>query len=263
MGIKQMKKRIFCGSVCHQIVYNVSDGVRNLADYDPERKSRKRFKNAQEYEEFKEQISIRRAIRRFNAAFCPGDLYTTLTFDDDWEVHTFEEAKKIRRNYVRVLQRAYPDAVIWCTMGRGKGTNRIHFHMVVHGIPEDYIKEKWKYGKITHVRQLREHNYYDGKDQGADFTGLALYLLKHWTKEQGGHRFFLTKNARKPEEEKPTEVKLCGGYSEKRPPKPPKGYMMVEKKSTRYGHILFKYVVIPVPDKRTRKPRNPDTGPDK
>ncbi len=263
MGVKQMKKRIFSGSVCHQIVYNVPDGVRNFLQYDPERKPRKRFKNEAEYLEFKERIAIRHAIRRFNAAFVAGDLYTTLTFSDDWEVHTFDEARKIRRNYIRALQRAYPDAVIWCTMGRGKGTNRIHFHLVVHGIPEAFLIEKWKYGSVTHVRPLREHNYYNNKDQGQDFTGLALYLLKHWTTEQGGHRFFLTKNARKPEEEEPTEVKVTGGYSEKRKPVAPKGYMLVEEMSTRYGHYCFKYVVIPQPDKRRKPQKKPVPRPDK
>lgn len=263
MGSKQMKKRIFCGSVCHQIVYNVPDGARSLSNYDPERKKRSRFKDEAEYQDFKERIAIRKAIRRFNAAFAVGDIYITLTFDDDWEVHTFEEARKVRRNFIRVLQWAYPEAVIWATMGRGKSTNRIHFHMVVHGIPESFLREKWKYGSVIHVRPLREHNYYNGKDHGADFTALALYLLKHWTKEQGGHRFFMTKNARKPEAEEATEVKLGGGYSQKRPPKPPKGYMLVDIVSTIYGHYCFKYVVIPELDRRGKPPKNPVSGPDK
>lgn len=263
MGTRQMKRRIFAGSVCQQIVYNVPDGIRKPENFDPERESRKRFKDDAEYEEFKERIAIRKAIRRFNAAFSAGDLYITLTFDDDWEVHTFREAKQIRRKFIRVLQYAYPEAVIWCTMGRGKGTNRIHFHLVVKGIPEDFVVGKWKYGSVTHVRPLREHNYYEGKDHGADFTGLAKYLLNHWTKEQGGHRFFLTKNAAKPEEEEPTEVRVTGGYSMKRPPVAPKGYMLVNGMSTKYGQLLFKYVVIPGPDKHRKPPKNPVARPDK
>lgn len=253
MGSKTMKRRIFFGSVCHQIVYNVPDGVRNPMGYTPEKLKRSRFKDEEEYKRFKANIVVRNGIRKFNAAFVVGDLYTTLTFDDDWEVHTFGEARKVRRNFVRALQRAHPEAVIWCTMGRGKSTNRIHFHIVCHGIPEAFLRQKWKYGKVIHVRPLRAHNYYDGKDLGADFTGLAEYLLAHWTEEQGGHRYYLSKNARPPEAENATEVKVFGGYSDKRPPKAPKGYMLVEEHSTRYGRSCYKYVVIPPPDPK-RKP---------
>lgn len=250
MGSKLMKRRIFSGSICEQLVYSVSDGVKNPSDYTPEKRNKKRFKDAEEYERFKLEIARRKHHRNFHANFGPGSIYSTLTFDDDWEVHTFQDAKRIRNNFVRALQRRYPDAVIFLYMGRGKGTDRIHFHMVSKGIPEAFISDKWKYGSVKRFSKLREHNWYDGVDHGQDYTGLANYLFDHWTPEVGGHRWFQTKNALKSDIEKPTEVKVHGGYSAKNPPKPPKGYKLVEIKSTKYGYWYFKYVVEPPKDPR-------------
>ncbi len=124
--------------------------------------------------------------------------------------------------------------------------------MISSGIPLEIIEQKWKYGRIAEHSYLREHNWYQGKDYGQDYTGLADYMWDHWTPEVGGHRWFQTKNARKPEEEKPTEVRVTGGYSEKRPPVAPKGYQLVETKATPYGYIYFKYVVT-TPELKKRK----------
>lgn len=250
MGVKTMKRRIFAGAVCEQLVYNVPDGVRNPKGYDPEKPTRKRFKDEEERERHRKEISRRTFRRSINENHNPKSIYSTLTFDTEWEVHTFEEAKQIRRNYIRALQRKYPDAVIHLVMGRGKGTRRIHFHMISNGIPLEFIQEKWKYGRIAEHSFLREHNWYNGVDYGQDYTGLADYLWDHWTEEVGGHRWFQTKNARQPEKEKPTEVRVTGGYSEKRPPIAPKGYKLVSVKSTPYGYLYFKYIVEPPKDPR-------------
>lgn len=249
--MKTMRRSTDMGAVRIQIVYNVPDGVRKPWNYDPERVSRDRFEDDEAYEQFKRTISRKKHYQNFQANFSPSSLYSTLTFDDDYEVHTFPEAKKIRANFIRVLKRAYPDAVIFLYMGRGKSTHRIHFHMVSEGIPEDFISRKWKYGTIKRISHLREHCYYDGVDHGPDYEGLANYLFDHWTEEVGGHRWFQTKNARKPDKEQPTEVRIRGGYSEKRPPRAPKGYKLVETRATKYGYLYFKYVVIP--PKPTRK----------
>lgn len=257
MGVKTMKRRIFAGAVCEQLVYNVPDGVRNPKGYDPEKPPRKRFKDEEERARHRDEISRRKFCRIINENHNPSSIYSTLTFDNSWEVHTFEEARQIRRNFARALQRACPDAVLHIVMGRGRGTKRIHFHMISAGVPLEVIKGKWKYGSIAEHSYLREHNWYkdkDGqyKDYGRDYTGLANYMWGHWTPEVGGHRWFQTKNARQPEAEKTTEVRVSGGYSEKRPPVAPKGYKLVETKTTKYGYLYFKYVVIP-PEPERRK----------
>ena len=256
-ALKQMKRRDFFGPICTQIVYNVPDTVRNVVNYDPEQCEKERFGSIKEYKKFKADISRRTHYRNFMENFSPTSLYSTLTFDNEWEVHTFFEAKNVRRRYIRALKRAFPDAVIFLYMGRGKATNRIHFHMVSEGLPEDVISKKWKYGSVVRIEHLREHCYYGGIDHGADYAGLANYLFDHWTEEIGGHRWFQTKNARKPEREEPTEVNVRGGYSEKRPPRTPKGYKLVEIKSTKYGYLFFKYVVEPKKPQRKRRRKKP------
>lgn len=244
-----MKRRVFAGDVCEQILYRVPEGVKDIKSYVPKHP---RFKTEEEREKFLIGISRRLHASTFNANFSPSSLYSTLTFDDEHEVHTFEDAKRIRKNYIRCLKRAYPDAVIFFYLGRGKSTHRIHCHMVSEGIPKEVIDEKWKYGRIKRISNLRANCKYDGVDHGQDYTGLANYLFDHWTEEIGGHRWFMTKNAKKPERENPTEVRIRGGYSEQRPPRAPKGYVLLETKANKYGYLYFKYVVDPKRGKRRR-----------
>lgn len=243
-----MKQRLYFGQFCEQKVYNVPDGTRKVKEFDPEKVRKERFETEEAYEQFKMDISRRNHVRLFHANFSPSSYYSTHTFDDDHEVHTFEEAKRIRKSFVGALKRKYPDAVIFLYMGRGKSTNRIHFHMVSEGIPEDFIVNKWKYGKIRHIKHLREQCWYEGQDRGQDYTGLANYLFNHWTEEIGGHHWFMTKNAKRPDVETPKEVKVRGGYSAKRPPIAPKGYKLVDIEATKYGYWCFRYIVIPQKD---------------
>lgn len=237
--MRRLKRRTFSGVVCEQEVYFVGARAVNLAEAKP----KLRFKTEEERQKFLDGISRRNHARLFNENFGPTSLYSTLTFSDDYEVHTFREARRIRDLYIRRLKYAYPDAVIFFYIGRGKSTQRIHFHMVSEGVPEEMVISKWICGSITRVVHLREHNYYDGVDYGQDYTGLANYLFNHWTPEQGGHRWKQTKNARKPDREEPTEPKRA--YSENRPPRAPKGYVLVEIKTTKYGYLYFKYVKEP------------------
>lgn len=246
--MKRIKRRTFSGAVCEQIVFNVSDRVRDVKNAKPRRP---RFKDEAERKLHKTLISRRHHAALVNANFSPTSLYSTLTFNMENEMHSFEEAKLIRDAYWRRLKYAYPNAVISIYMGRGKNTHRIHFHMLSEGVPKEYAVKQWIYGKVERIDNLREHNFYDKKDWGQDYTALANYLFDHWTPEQGGHRYKMSRNARKPEAEEATECKV--EYSEQKPPRAPKGYILVESKSTRYGYLYFKYVKEPPKYVRPRK----------
>lgn len=245
--MQRVKTRIFSGAVCEQIVFNVPDRMKDIKKAQP----RPRFRNEEEREQHRIGISRRNHARLFNENFGPTSLYSTLTFNNVYEVHTFQEARRLRDNYVRRLKYHFPDAKIMIYMGRGKGTNRIHFHMVSDGVPEEMIIVLWGMGGVVRVERLKEHNYYKGVDHGRDYTGLANYLFDHWTPEQGGHRWKQTKNLVKPEKEPPTEVKR--NYTEDKPPRPPKGYIFVESKATQYGYLYYKYVRKPEQQKRSRR----------
>ena len=244
-----MKKRIFSGAVCEQVVYRVQEGVKNTRAYLPN----PRFENEEERQLHRLGMSRRHHADLVNANFSPASLYSTLTFDMDDEIHDYKTAKKIRDNFVRILRYKYPEAVIFIYMGRGKTTHRIHFHMLSDGIPAEYIERKWKYGSIKRIDNLRSHCFYEGVDHGQDYTGLANYLFNHWEPEQGSHRWKMTKNAKQPEVERPTEVHARGGYTAQRPPRAPKGYMLVETKETKYGLAYFKYVMIPEKEQKRKR----------
>lgn len=253
--MRQAKQRTFAGAVCYQTVYSLPDRVRDVKKYEP----RPRFKDAEERQKHKLGISRRRHAKEFNENFSPTSLYSTLTFSDEWEVHDFQSAKRVRNNFLRVLKRAYPDAVIYMYVGRGKSTHRIHLHMVSEGVPKDFIDVKWKYGTVKRIDNLRKNNYYDGVNHGQDYTGLANYLFDHWTQEVGGHRWLKTKNAREPQAEKPTEVHIRGGYNLERSPIPPKGYTLVETKATKYGFFFYKYVITPQKRPYIRRKQSTDS----
>lgn len=252
---KVMKRRIFAGPICEQIVYRVPERA-NAQEWDPEKAVRReRFRNQEEYEKFKENISRRRHYLGFMANYGTDAVFSTLTFDDEHELEEFQDAKKIRNNFRRMLQRAYPGAKFRIYMGRGRTTHRIHFHMVCQGIPLECWQENrlqlgedkplWKYGSIRRTAYLRKKcRDKRGNDIGQDYKALADYLFDHWRPEVGGHRWFATKNEVQPEKEPAKEVRILGaGYSEKRPPVAPKGYRLSVVEQNEYGFQRFRYVV--------------------
>ena len=223
--MRRVKKRTFSGVVCEQEVYDIPDRIKDVRNARP---PRPRFKTEEEREQHRIGISRRKHTRLVNSNFTHNSLYSTLTLSNQFEVHTFEEAEKIRKNFMKRIKRKFPDARMMIYMGRGKSTHRIHFHILSDGVPEEAIRQKWNLGNIIRIDHLKEHNYYDGIDCGEDYTGLANYLFDHWTPEQGRKRWSATQNLIKPEEEAPKEIKR--EYTETKAPLAPKGYILVESK---------------------------------
>lgn len=233
------KRRTFSGVVLEQEVFWVGENAKNLRDIEPKPPIRSEAEKAA----YNEKQSLKRFIRNINSNFTPDDYYVTLTLDNEHLIDTFPEAKRIRESYIRSLQRLFPGATLVTMMGRGKRSKRIHFHMLISGVPRKVISEKWVWGRIKNIEHLREQNYYERIDHGADYTGLAIYLFDHWTPEQGkGKRWRQTLNLQRPDREKPTIPKRT--YSANHPPITPKGYRLVETRSTDYGYLYFKYVKI-------------------
>lgn len=233
--MKRVKKRTFAGAVLEQEIYSVS----NTAPVKTA-KPRLRFRSEEERALHREGISRRHHARLINENYSPSSVYGTLTFRDSEEVHTFAEAKKVRTAFLRRLKYKFPDAKINIYMGRGKHTERIHFHFLADGIEKEYIKKQWIYGDIVHMVNLREHNFYGGIDCGRDYTGLANYLFDHWTSEQGGKRWTQTRAVKPPKSEEPKEIKR--NYSLSSPPRAPKGYILTDVKETAFGYLYFKFV---------------------
>ena len=103
--MQRVKRRTFSGVVCEQEVYNVPDRIKSLEKAEP----RPRLKNEEERELHRIGISRRKHARLINENYGPTSLYSTLTLDNESEVHTFDEARRIRDLYVRRLKYHAPD----------------------------------------------------------------------------------------------------------------------------------------------------------
>lgn len=248
--MRRVKRRIFSGTVCEQVIYTVSE--RN-GERPETARPRLRFKNDAERAEHRSRISLHNFVRLVNANFGPGCYYGTLTLDDSHELYTFPDALRVQANYARRLLRAAPDGVIVFVAGRGENTGRIHFHFISRDIPEEVLRGKWFGGSVVRIDPLREHNIYDGIDHGRDYTALASYLFRHWTPEQGGHRYHIygkKANIHRCDREDAAECKTF--YSEDKPPRPPKAapegyrweYCRKETVVTQYGYCYFKFVLV-------------------
>lgn len=235
--MRRMKKRIFAGSVCQQIVWSSGHGPSA-------RPPRVRFKSEEERAEHRRQIARRKHALKINNSFTPAGYWCTFTFSAENEVHSWDDAKRERNNLRRRLTYKRPDAKVSLYMGRGKSTHRIHFHAFIEGLTEEEIRDTWTLGEVVSITHLRAHNRgADGRDLGAVFTAVANYAFDHWTAEQGGHYYSCTDNVRLPEEEDPTECKK--EYSPEHPPRAPKGYIYINAESTPYGYICFNYIKVP------------------
>lgn len=251
--MKDVKVRIFSGTVCEQIVFSMPDDEPVTKDTKPKKP---RFNSDEERQKYNTEKSKRHFVRLVNTNFGPTSWYCTLTLDQEHEIHDFPTAKRELNNFIRRLRRKYPDARSVAVMGRGKSTHRIHFHIIVEGVPETFIREKWDGGEIVRIEHLKENVRYNGVDHGQDYTGLAVYLFNHWTEEQGAKHWTATGNLLKPEHEKPTPVRRH--YSETKPPRAPKGYVFVEGKATQYGFLYYKYVREVQKPKRGRPRKDGD-----
>ena len=259
MGTQRVKRRIFSGTVCEQIVYPVSGRTERPLDAKP----CLRFRDEEERRRHRDRMAEQRFCRLVNANFDTSCYYGTLTLDAQNEVHDFDDALRLMRNYARRVLRLHPDALLLLVCGRGKTTSRVHYHLIARGVPVSYIRSatggvsvesdlirKWGLGDVQ-LRPLRAHNTYGGLDCGTDYTGLARYLLGHWTPEQGGQRYHIYgRDVRHCDREDAAECREH--YSPARPPRPPKApdgwrwqYVPDETRVTDFGYQYYKYVLLP------------------
>jgi hypothetical protein len=245
----RVKRRIFSGAVCEQEVYTVPDRLKNIRNAEP----KVRFENEAEREEHRRGISRRLFIRKVNHNFTPVSLYSTLTMDNTHEVHTFDDARRLFGNFIKRLQYINPDVQIMAVMGRGKGTSRIHFHMLTENVSALAIRNRWVEGEVVRIEHLRENNIYNGIDHGRDYTGLATYLFDHWTPDQGKRKYRETRSTI--EIPKPDTEETNKKHYLKKPPSVPKGYKVVEARAGQYGYLYFKAVKQTKPTNRKTIPK--------
>lgn len=238
MNMKRVKRRVHSGIVLEQEVYTVAQNTRNIRAAEPKPSREMTDEQRQRHNDL---AALRRFTRIVNNNFTPQSLYVTLTFSDLFLPESAQEARILLENYIRRLKYTAPDMVYVAVMGRGITSERWHYHLILDGVSEETISNKWNMGEIKRIEPLRAHNYYDGVDYGQDYTGLARYLFLHWTPEQGkGKRWKQSTNIIQPEKEAAQLIRRH--YSIKKPPRAPKGYTLVESRENEFGHLYFKYV---------------------
>ncbi len=141
----------------------------------------------------------KRAERLINANFESGDLWITLTYDNEHLPNDIEEALKNMKNYIRRInyrrtKLGLPKAkYIYVTEYSHKKKIRCHHHMIMDkGLSMDEIESMWKCGKRNNVRRTHE-------DDIGGLTGLAKYLVKD---PAGSKRWCSSTNLKKPVERK-------------------------------------------------------------
>ena len=233
-------REIRSGAVLEREYYAVTDAPRNIGKSKPKPQN---IRTPEEKEIYNRRKSEKQFARVVCSSFTSNDYYVTLTYDDEHLPKSYKQALDDMRNYIRRLKYSNPNARIVGVVGYGKKTGQLHLHLIIGGVCESDIISKWNGGKIAKVEKLRQHNIYNGVDHGEDFTALAVYLHKHTPDSYKGRRWRQTKNLQQPIIKRAREVKR--EYTEKKPPKAPAGFMLVDVTSSEYfpnGYICFKYV---------------------
>ena len=134
--------------------------------------------------EAQQRVNRRRSMLRLeqylHANFSTGDLFLTLTYDDEALPADLEEVRRDIRRYMARLRRAAKRAgtalryiyVIELSDRRDEDPNarqRWHLHLVLSGVCRETAENLWPHG-YANSRRLQ-----DSKER---FTGIAKYLLK-------------------------------------------------------------------------------------
>lgn len=137
--------------------------------------------------------------RLINANFSNGDLWVTLTYDNEHLPESMKDALKNIGNYMRRInyrreKMGLSNAkYIYITEYNPKKKIRCHHHLIMDGaLSMDLVEKMWKFGKRNNVRRTQE-------DEDGGLMGLAKYLVKD---PAGSKRWCSSKNLKKPVESK-------------------------------------------------------------
>lgn len=110
--------------------------------------------------------------------FSPGDWWVTLTYDDEHLPENREEAHPYFRKFMRWMRKyrkgnAEPLLYVYCTqLTTRNGGRRLHHHMIMRwedDADEEKIRSLWQWGKIVHIRKLKDY---------ADMLDKAHYMCR-------------------------------------------------------------------------------------
>ena len=125
-----------------------------------------------------ERESVLALARFLNCNYRGGDLFLTLKYSDGRLPADRAEAKRIAKNFIRRLARAYRKkhgkALIWAlvTADRSSKTGdpvRLHHHVVLNAMDWELIAANWPADEFS-CRHL---------DDSGDYTAVARYMVRN------------------------------------------------------------------------------------
>lgn len=145
------------GKVVRQALYSPRDP-------NPNRRRRAISISKEDKQRANLKTSYEKLLMLMCANFSPGDLWITLTYDDEHLPATREESHPFIRKFMRPMRKYRKDnkeplRYVYCTQltTRGGGM-RLHHHMVMRfedDIDIDKIRSLWEWGYV-HIRKLRD-----------------------------------------------------------------------------------------------------------
>lgn len=139
-------------------------------------------KNPEAQKKLNEKNRIKHLRRKIETNFTDGDLWVTLTIDNEhMPVGTYEEqlsaVKKMLKAYIRRLntlrkKKGIENTKYICVLGYDEEAKiRWHLHMIMDGaLPMDIVEEKWNQSSRNEVRRIR-------RDENG-LAGLSEYVSK-------------------------------------------------------------------------------------
>lgn len=185
---------------------------------------------------------MRELTAKLNHNFVPGDLWITLTYENDPSFGanlSREECMKRFRNFRKNIQRWAKKAGIVIRMidsfGLGERLGRPHHHAVMSDVPTEILRKYWKSGMV-HIELLHGFNY----------QKVARYMLKNAELAKDGkirRAFNCTRNIATPQ----TRRQIMQSSEVTRDVediKPFKGYQVDRDSINKYEHPIFEIECI-------------------
>lgn len=236
------KKIISAGPLVLEAVY-----PRGSAHDSPRARGAKRKLSSEAQQRMNAKYSYQKLELQLAANYGPGDLWVTVTYDDEHLPKDRAEAELRLKYFLRKLRavrgRKSAPVVHWCTEHKHEHEShwedrRWHHHFFLNATGRDYeqIRACWIYGANIHIEPLvidKDHSY----------EALARYMCKEAKDRPGLRSWSCTRNAKRPEVE-------CFPVPDDTPLQPPKGATVYEEAGERTEFGSYRYIKYLAPNWR-------------
>ena len=241
------KKIIVAGSLVMEAIY-----PRGSSHDSPQVRAKKRKLSSEAQQRMNAKTSWQKLELQLAANYRPGDLWVTVTYDDEHLPSSRKEADLRFSYFLRKLRAARgkrsAPVVHWNAEHKHEHEDRLqhrrwHHHFFLNATGDDYeqIRQCWIYGSNIEIVPLvidKDHSY----------EALARYMCKESKDRPGLRTWSYTRNAKHPETE-------TFPVPDDTPLQPPKGSTVYEEASERTEYGSYRYVKYLAPNWRSGKRR--------